>query len=582
MVDGNWTTDHTAPQENDGANNVNNVLTPDRITKPHDSSAQSSHMMSNITSQSTTAQLAGQVPKESERDSSAKSGLSDLPGRFPETPGSNDPKEFSVNPIPATSGMGNPVNLQSGERVPDPSTLTDNTISSTARNDSSLKKNAEDPEKAFGIAPLPATAGIGNPIHLQPGEKVPDPSTFTANTIESTARTDPEPYEKGQGVPQLPNVVTPPGDQDFGGNMFALPPISKNMIPESSLPMGGNTSSEKDPGYTIQSAGAGSTTAALAANVPLEPRGVPEVVQESQQEAGTGPEASANREAVREKSEVEKELESKVPEQPPTSEGIGGAASRNFSGPAEGTAAATSGTSSMPSHGLPTSIQQSINEMNASIPIATTVPDVVQKSITESHHSPEAAADKGMVQEKKNVEAELLKGTQPEESAGEPAPTASAALTGFAPAATGSSATPDTPTPVQPNKSINTSTQPSTIDTPDPRSTTTDTTAAVSEPPASTSATVPATTPAAEKITKQQIDSRDVSPMTRPAGSQTQPTVTSGIASSSAPQTSKPTASKPGASKETASPAANSGTDKKEKRKSGFFGKLKQKFSDKK
>lgn len=562
---------------------MNNVLTPDRIAQPHHSSAQSSHMMSNITSQSTTAQLAGQVPKESERDMNANSGLSDLPGRFPETPGPNDPKEFSVNPIPATSGMGNPVNLQPGERVPDSSTLTDNTISSTARNDSSLKKGAEDSATTFGVAPLPASAGIGNPIHLQPGEKVPDPSTFTSNTIESTARTDPESYEKGQGVPQLPNVVTAPGWQGFGGSMFALPPISKNMIPESSLPMGGNTSLEKDPGSMIQSAGAGSTTAALAANVPLEPRGVPEVVKESQQEAGMGPEASANREAVREKSEVEKELESKVPEQPPSSEGIGGAAAKNLSMPAGETAAATSGISSMPSHGLPASIQQSISEMNAGIPIATTVPDVVQKSITESHQSPEAAADKGMVQEKKNVEAELLKGTQPEESAGEPAPTASAALTGFAPAATSSSATPDTPTLVQPNKSINTSEkQYPTNDSLDPRSAATKTTAAASEPPASTSAAIPATTPAAENINKQQIDSRDVSPMTRPAGSQTQPTVTSGVASSSIPQTSKPTTSKPGPSKETASPAASSGTDKKEKRKSSFFGKLKQKFSDKK
>lgn len=582
MVDGNWTTDHTAPQENDGANNVNNVLTPDRITKPHNSSDQSTHMMSNITPQSTTAQLAGQVPKESERYPSTKSRASDLPGSFPETPGPNDTKEFSVNPIAATSGIGNPVNLQPGQQVPDPSTLTDNTISSTARDAPSLSRSAEDSKKTFGVAPLPATAGIGNPIHLNPGEKVPDPSTFTTNTVESMARTDPESYEKGQGVPQLPNVVTPPGERESGGNMFNLPPISKNMIPESSLPMGGNTSLEKDPGFTTQSAGAGSTTAALAANVPLEPRGVPEVVQESQQEAGTGPEASANREAVREKSKVEKELESKVPEQPPTSEGIGGAASRNIAEPAEETAAATSGVSSMPSHGLPVSIQQSINEMNAGIPIASTVPDVVQKSITTSHQSPEAAADKGMVQEKKNVEAELLKGTQPEEAAGEPAPTATAALTGFAPVTTSSSAQPDTPTPALLNESTNSSTQPATNDVPDSRSKATDTTAAVSEPPASTSADVPATTPAAKNVTEEQIDSRDVSPMTRPAGSQTQPIVTSGISSASAPQTSKPSTSKLGASKETASPAASSGTDKKEKRKSGFFGKLKQKFGDKK
>lgn len=533
--------------------------------------------MSGVTPQSTTAQLAGQVPKESEREQASHAGSADLPGSFPETPAPNDRAEFNVNPIPATSGISNPVSLQPGEKVPDPSTLTNNTISSTAHDDLSLKKGAEESEKLFGVAPLPATSGLGNPIHLQPGEKVPDPGTFTKNTIESTATIDPESYEKGQSVPQLPNVVTPPSEREAQGDssLFNLPPVSGSMIPESSLPMGSSTSKEPDPGFTIQSAGAGSTTAGLAANVPLEPRGVPEVVKDRQQAAEIDPEATGNREAVREKSAVEKELETKVPEQPPTSEGTGGAGAKE-SLPSESSRAAISAISSPPSHDLPASIQQSINEMNASSAIAPAVPDVVQESITESHQSPEAAADKGMVQEKKNVEAELLKGTQPDESAGEPAPTASAVLAESAPAATGSSTQPDTTIVAQqPSKATNTSTEPPAPSTDDPVSATTDTKAASSEPPASTSADVPATTPATNSDTKEEIDSRDVSPMTRP-GTQNQPTITSGVASSSAPQTSKPTTSK-------ADPAAtNSGPEKKEKRKSGFFGKLKQKFGDKK
>ena len=536
-------------------------------------------MMSNITPQSTTAQLAGQVPKESERDKAANPGSPNLPGTFPETPGLNDASDFSVNPIPASSGTGNPVSLQPGEPVPDPSTFTKNTISSTAHDDPSLKATADDSEKTLGVAPLPATSGIGNPIHLQPGEKVPDASTFTSNTVESTVRTDAESYEKGQGVPQLPNVVTPPGEREAQGGMFNLPGISKNMIPESSLPMGGNTSAEKDPGFTIQSAGAGSTTAGLAAKVPLEPKGVPEVVQHSQQEAGVEPEASGDREAVREKLEVERELESKVPQSPPTTEGTGGAAADTPSLPSGAKGAETTEASSVPSHGLPASIQQSINEINAGNPIAPTVPDVVQKSITQSHQSPEAAGDKDMVQEKKNVEAELLKGIQPEEAAGEPAPAASAALAESAPAATSSSTQPDTTTPTQPSSTTDKSTQPPAPTVPDPRSVPTGTTAAATEPPAPTSADVPATTLAADNATKQDIDSRDVSPMTRPAGSaQTQPIVTSGVGTSSAPQTSKAaTSSKPAAS----SPTTSTGTDKKDKRRSGFFGKLKQKFVDK-
>ena len=574
MVDGNWTTDHTAPQENDGANNVNNVLTPDRIPKPQASSDPASYMMSNVTPQSTTAQLAGQVPKESERDPTADSGSSDLPGTFLETPGVNDASQFSVNPIPATSGTGNPVHLQPGEQVPQSSTLTDNTITSNVRDDPSLKQSTEDSQKAFGVAPLPATSGIGNPIHLEPGEKVPDPSTFTSNTVESTATTDPESYERGQSVPQLPNVVTPPSERESQGGMFNLPGISRTMIPESSLPMGGSTSAEKDPGFTIQSAGAGTTTAGLAANVPLEPRGVPEVVQESQQEANMIPETS--QEVIREKSAMEKELESKVPEQPSASESTGGAASKAPpTSEGQGQDLSAAAMASTPSHGLPASIQQSIDEMNAGSAIAPTVPDVVQESITESHQSPEAAGDRGMVQEKKNVEAELLKGTVPDESAGEPAPTATAALSESAPAITSSSTQPDTTT------TTDASSQPPVPATAESRSVTTDTNAASSEPPAPTSADIPATTPATDNAAKQEIDSRDVSPMTRP-GTQNQPMVTSGVASSSAPQTSKPATSKPEASKQAASPTTSSGTDKKEKRKSGFFGKLKQKFGDKK
>lgn len=605
VVDRIWTTDPTAPQEKDGANNVNNVLTPDQLSKSQPSSdkpssEQPSYTMSGVTPQSTTAQLAGQVPKEPQRDREApNTGSTDLPGTFPETPGPNEASEFGVNPIPATSGIGNPVNLRPGEKVPDPSTLTDNTINSTVRNDSALSKSAEDsektfgvaplpatsgignpihlqpgekvpdpstltgntinstvqddstlskdaeaPEKTFGVAPLPATSGIGNPIHLQPGEKVPDPSTFTSNTIQSTVRTDPESYEKGQGAPQLPNVVTPPNEREAEGGMFSLPEISKNMIPESSLPIGGTTSStEKDPGFTIQSAGAGTTTAALAASVPKEPRGVPEVIEDSR--------------------------ENKT-QSPPTSESTGGAGAA---------------TSSLPSRGLPPSVQQSIDEMNKGTAIAPTVPDIVQESISESHQSPEAAGDKGMVQEKRNVEAELLKGTKPDQSTGEPAPATSAALIDSAPAPTASSVQPDTSTPAS------TTNKPPAKAPTDPRSIPTDTAAAVSEPAAPTSADVPAGTPAAENAKKRDAESRDISPMTRPDGTaaQTQPMVTSGISTGAAPTTSKKaTSSKPAAAAATASSAKEATSkdhdkaDKAKKRGSGFFGKLKQKFGDKK
>ncbi|KAL9577141.1 MAG: hypothetical protein Q9203_007569, partial [Teloschistes exilis] len=633
VVDGNWTTDPTAPQEDDGANNVNNVLTPDRISEPkaepHDSSSVN---MSNVTAQSTTAKLAGEVPKESSKEApketqGTEKTSSDLPGTFPETP-AHEPSTFSVNPIPATSGFGNPVNLEPGEKVPDPSNITSNTVSSTVKDDPSLSKSDGSEQTTFGIAPLPATGGFGNPIHLKPGEKVPDPSTFTSNTIHSHVTTDKESYDKGSTAPQLPDVVTPEKERDNkGSSMFSLPEISKNMIPESSLPMGGTSSLEKDPGPIIQSAGPDTTTAMLAGNVPKEATGVPQVVQESQNEAGTDAEAGHNREAVREKSAVEKEIESTIPKAPATSEGIDDQSSSSTAKNADSTMAAGGA-----SHALPASIQQSIDEINKGSAIAPTVPDVVQESITESHTSPEAAGDKTMVAEKRTMEDELLKKVPTEDAAGEPAPAASASLSASAPAPTDTQTTLPTgttaqasasseateklgaPTPGQSNSDPPTSNTTGVAPVTAPISTETETSKEAAEAPATTAApptaskgaksfpskssapppatsgsateskdpvttaAAPAMTPATQQTVRKSSDySREVSPMTKP-NQQSMPTVTTGVGSSAAPQTSEPTSSKA-----PPSPVSNASasTDKKSKRASGFFGKLRAKFSDK-
>jgi hypothetical protein len=118
--------------------------------------------------------------------------------------------------------------------------------------------------------------------------------------------------------------------------------------------------------------------------VPLESTKVPEVVKESQKEAGVEPEASAVPEEVKEKDAVEKELLSHVPVAPATSEG-------------------TAGT-------------------NTDLSSAKDTPEVVKESIAESGQSPEAAANEEAVLEKKAVEKELLSEIKPETSTGEPAP----------------------------------------------------------------------------------------------------------------------------------------------------------------
>jgi hypothetical protein len=363
--------------------------------------------MSSVTPSSTTAALAGQVPKEGSKEVS-----SGLPGTFPETP-ATEPSDFSVNPIPKTDGPGNPIKLAPGEKVPDASTLTGNTISSTVGRD--------EPE-TFSVNPIPASSGAGNPIHLAPGEKVPDPSTISGNTVNNTVSLDKESYERGEtGASAFSSGTSNSvGDSALGGGMFGVPPVTKNMIPESSLPMGSGAVGETDPGVTIQSAGPQSTTAALAGQVPLEPR-VPAVVKESQKEAHVDPEASASSEAVKEKSEVEQELKKVVPEEPAATES--GFSAGKIAGAVTGGAAAAGAAIAGTAYLAKDKAVDATKSIDPSTAHTSVVPDVVKDSIAKAHISPEASANPEAVKEKDAMEAELEKKVKVSNATGEPAPT---------------------------------------------------------------------------------------------------------------------------------------------------------------
>ncbi|KAF4550349.1 Glycogen recognition site of AMP-activated protein kinase-like protein [Elsinoe fawcettii] len=459
VVDGNWTTDHTAPSETDHEGNVNNVLTPE-------------HILSSVAPSSTTAALAGQVPLEK----NSKGVTRDLPGQFPETP-ANENQNFSVNPLPATSGAGNPVKLAPGEKVPDSSSYTPDTVGSNVRLDkeSYEKGGSGAAERPFSVNPIPATAGAGNPVKLAPGEKVPDSSTYTNSSINDTVKLDKESYEKsGSGAPTLPPVLNKQEQAEAeGAAIFGVPPVSSSIIPESSLPMGTQTGkSVDDP--TISSTGPQSTTAQLAGQQPIEPRGVPEVVTDSQKSAGAAPEASASSEAVKEKAQVEDEIKNKVPEAPSTSEsGLLGKSEKGVLGTAAaGVAAAgaavagaayatrdkvADSTGKKPEEVLPTSVQNTLESVTGQNKAANTtsaapattetkpngVPEVVTESQHKAHADPEASASAEAVKEKAAVEKELEQKVKPTQETGEPAPIASAGLADTAPVKT----TESTPAP---------------------------------------------------------------------------------------------------------------------------------------
>lgn len=281
---------------------------------------------------------------------------SSLPGAFPETP-LKEPDSFGVSPLPATSGDSNPVNVSAGEKLPPQSDVTANTIQSnvtTSKED--YQKAGQEPE-SLSVNPIPASVGAGNPVDVPAGEKIPEAGQVTSSTIDSTATTSKEDYEKaGSSIPFIGGALAAIGIGTAGGAALSSNK-EENLIPESSLPMGADAGKALDAGPTITSAAPISTTAELAGKVPLEERKeaivddvrattetVPEVVKESIAEADVAPEATTSAEAVKEKAEVEQELLKKIP----STDGAGEPAPAIAAATSETAPAATTETPSSP------------------------------------------------------------------------------------------------------------------------------------------------------------------------------------------------------------------------------------------
>jgi hypothetical protein len=358
------------------------------------------------------------------------------------------------------------------------------------------------------------------------------------------------------------------GVEAAADSALSVPETSKNMIPESSLPMGGEVKDTTDTGPFISSAAPNSTSSDLASTVPLEPTReakvideedeapsatlsgpaptIPEMVQESLSEAHQSPEAAASAEAVSEKALVENELLSKVKSTDAAGE------------PAPSPAA--EGTSSAPVSS-----------------VASNVPAVVKDSISQAHRPAEAAAAQEVVNEKRDVESELLREVKPTDAAGEPAPTVAAATSETAPEATreaaalGAAATTlvsptavsDAPTHATPHEAVIPGVE-SLHPAPD----------APATPAKETATEAPSTTAAT-------AESQDLSPASEDPKAPTTPAKAIATGNTPAKTTPGPAATGTTATPSaTSSPASGATKEQKKKNRRSFFGKLRDKLKD--
>ncbi|KAL2198184.1 hypothetical protein P885DRAFT_33986 [Corynascus similis CBS 632.67] len=442
VVDGSWTTDHTAPQEKDREGNDNNVLLPEQMDNLEEASQAAA--INNLVPESTTAQLAGAVPLESNKEEEKQEDKTD------------EGQAAASDAAILSSAAPDSTTAQLAAAVPLEEKKENGTLPGEFP-----ETPATDLEKEVKVDPLPAAEGAINPVKLEPGESVP--KDVTASTIDSHVTLDKESYEKSD---RIPGVET------------TLPSVTGNMIPESSLPI---TTADV---ATISTVTPESTTAKLAGDAPLEPK-VPEIVKKSQEEAKVEPEASANSEEVKEKAVVEGELLDKVDTAPSTSEGTAGEGTEksetektavenvvdaattagevalgaaitaagaaipvaaNAASKASGVAsevaqkagdaaadvaskataaasdAATNGAAAIKSS-LPGAAEvQAEEEQKAAIDsISPEVPAEVKESLKEAGESPEAAVNTAAVEEKKNFESELLDKVKPADANDTPA-----------------------------------------------------------------------------------------------------------------------------------------------------------------
>lgn len=306
------------------------------------------------------------------------------------------PKETDKDIIPESSLPMNPEQLDTTDRGPflnsaGPGTTTADlasqvplepkreaqVIDSSAPDTSSASKGTEPTPFISSSGPGTTTADLASQVPLEPKRE--------AEVVDSSRPEAPEPSKEASATPFVSSVGAGATTAALASQVPLEPKRDAEVIEPTAV------SKETDASPFISSSGPGTTTADLASQVPVEQKRQGMVVDDE----------PASPEVVAEKAALEKELLQKVPES-------------EAKGEPESAAAAQSSY-----YGL-----------------ATSVPEPVEESIAKAHASPEAATETSVVAEKSAVERELHAKVPVDESAGEPAPTLSAATATTAPAAT--------------------------------------------------------------------------------------------------------------------------------------------------
>ncbi|KAK6513475.1 hypothetical protein TWF281_005099 [Arthrobotrys megalospora] len=316
VVDGTWTTDPKQRVEKDASGNDNNYLLVEDINPteepilsipapiPDTADETVTPFIQSAGGESSTAALAAEVPikpkkeevKEPVPEPEAAKPEPDTVAALPVVESEPTATISSVGPESTTAALAAEVPIKTAaepepvapEATKDAATPEDIPTPDPRSVPGFLPDTFEEKDEVVSVNPLPASETAGNPIHLEPGEPVP-PSTAS---ITDNVKLDKESYEKadasnfGVGATAAAALAAVTGALVTAAETTGV----KNLIPESVLPI-----ASRDEDHST------ATTEV-----------VPPVVIESQEKAGVEPEASGNPAAVEAKKEVEEEIVAKI------------------------------------------------------------------------------------------------------------------------------------------------------------------------------------------------------------------------------------------------------------------------------